>query len=37
MLTILKTVNYLDLTWDLLKRKGRDAFNGQCVVPSLVN
>ena len=37
MLAILKTVNYLDLTWDLLKRKGRDAFNGQRVVPSLVN
>ena len=37
MRDILANVDYLDLTWDLLCRKGRDAFNGHRVVPSLVN
>lgn len=37
MREILKGVNYLDMTWELLRRKGRDAFNGQRVIPSLVN
>ena len=37
MRTVLQGVNYLDMTWELLRRKGRDAFNGHRVVPSLVN
>ena len=37
MRTLLQRVTYLDMTWELLRRKGRDAFNGQRVVPSLVN
>ncbi len=37
MRAVLEGATYLNLTWELLRRKGRDAFNGQRVIPSLVN
>jgi len=35
MRRIVERANYLSLTWDLLRRKGRDAFDGRRVVPNV--
>jgi L-fuculose-phosphate aldolase len=35
MRRIVERANYLNLTWDLLRRKGRDAFDGHRVVPNV--
>lgn len=36
ILALVKTADYLDNTWQLMKRKGARAFNGEAVVPQLV-
>ena len=33
---VLRKAGYLDLTWNLLRRKGVDFFNGTRVIPSPV-
>ena len=34
---VLRGANYLDLTWNLIKRKGVDAYDGKRVIPGLAN
>jgi hypothetical protein len=34
---VLRRANYLDLTWNLISRKGVDAYNGKRVIPGLAN
>jgi L-fuculose-phosphate aldolase len=34
---VLRRANYLDLTWNLIKRKGVDAYDGKRVIPGLAN
>jgi hypothetical protein len=33
---VLKKANYLELTWNLIRRKGVDFYNGSRVIPSPV-
>ena len=35
MRALVEKAGYLAMTWDLIRRKGRDAFDGQRVVPRL--
>ncbi len=35
--SVLARANYLDVTWDLIRRKGRDNFDGKRVRPGLAN
>ena len=35
MRALVESAGYLALTWELIRRKGRDAFDGQRVVPRL--
>jgi L-fuculose-phosphate aldolase len=35
MRTVVERADYLNLTWDLVKRKGRDAFDGRRVIPNI--
>jgi ribulose-5-phosphate 4-epimerase/fuculose-1-phosphate aldolase len=37
MQDVLARANYLDLTWDLIRRKGQDNFDGKRVIPGLPN
>ena len=37
MARVLRHANYLDLTWNLVRRKGVDAFDGTRVIPGLAN
>jgi hypothetical protein len=32
MKAVLARANYLDVTWELIRRKGRDNFDGQRVI-----
>jgi L-fuculose-phosphate aldolase len=35
MRALVERANYLNLTWDLIRRKGRDAFDGHRVIPRM--
>jgi L-fuculose-phosphate aldolase len=35
--SVLRRANYLDLTWNLIRRKGVDAYDGKRVIPGLAN
>lgn len=37
MQSVLARANYLDVTWDLIRRKGVDNFDGQRVIARMVN
>lgn len=37
MQSVLARANYLDVTWDLIRRKGIDNFDGQRVIARMVN
>ena len=35
VVTVLKGTDYLDLTWNVIRRRGADAFNGKRIIPGL--
>ena len=37
VVSVLKGASYLELTWNVIRRRGADAFNGKRIIPGLPN